>query len=268
MTIGTADGLEGRWALVTGASGGLGADFARELAALGCNLVLVARREERLVELAAAIEAARPVKVRPLACDLAVDDAPRGLFETLRRDGIPIDVLVNNAGAGAFGRFLELPWEKARQAVMLDIAAVVQLTRLFAGEMSARRFGRILQLGSTAGYQPVPWMACYGASKAFVQSFAEALALELRGTGVTCTVLNPGYTATEFFAANDHPVTPLMRASMMPSAKVARIGIRAMLQGRTSVTPGLLNRFLTSLNRIFPRRWMGLMAHRLLRPAR
>lgn len=266
MTTSRGDELAGRWALVTGASSGLGADFARELAALGCNLVLVARRRERLVAVGAEIEAARGVKVLPIACDLGVDDAPRVLFDTLRRDGVHVDVLVNNAGAGAFGPFLELPWEKVRQAVVLDVAAVLQMTRLFASEMRGRGFGRILQVGSTAGFQPVPWMACYGASKAFVRSFAEALALELRGTGVTCTVLNPGYTATEFFAANGHPVTPLMRASMMSSARVARIGIRALVAGRPSVTPGLLNRCLTSLNRIVPRRWMALLAHRLLRP--
>jgi short-subunit dehydrogenase len=267
-TMARGDDLKGRWALVTGASSGLGADFARELAAMGCNLVLVARRKERLVQLGAEIEAAHRVKALPVACDLTVPDAPQALFDSLQRDGIRVDVLVNNAGTGPFGHTLELPWEKIRQSVMLDVVALVQMTRLFAGEMIGRGFGRILQIGSTTGYQPVPSMACYGASKAFVRSFAEALAVEIRGTGVTCTVLNPGYTATEFFAANDVPMTPLMRVSLMPGSKVARIGIRAMLAGKPSITAGSLNRFIAWTNRLFPRRWMALLAQVLMRPPR
>jgi short-subunit dehydrogenase len=257
--------LKGRWALVTGASSGLGADFARELAAVGCSLVLSARREEALRRLAAELEQAHGTEVVVLSADLGVWDGARELYERVRARQIEVDVLVNSAGFGPFGDFLELPWEKDRDVLLLNVVAVVQLTKLFARDMAGRGFGRILQVASTAAYQPVPSMASYGASKAFVQSFGEALAFELRRSGVTCTVLSPGYTETGFFAAGGQPLSRLKRASMMESSKVARIGIKAMLKGRPSVVAGFTNALLIWSSRFSPRRLAVAMSARVIR---
>src|SRR5512134_3252055 len=186
--------LRGRWALVTGASSGIGADFARELAARGMHLVLVARREERLRALAEELERAHGVRTRVIAADLAKPDAPRALHERLRGEGVAVDVLVNNAGFGVYGAFLDVPWEREREMIELDVVALLHLTKLFARDMRERGFGRVLEVASIGAFQPSPTYAAYSAAKAFVQSFGEALACELRGSGVTVTTISPGVT--------------------------------------------------------------------------
>jgi short-subunit dehydrogenase len=257
--------LKGRWALVTGASSGLGADFARELAALGCNLVLTARNEETLRRLAVELERTRGAKTVVLSADLGAWDSALALYERVQGEQIEVDVLVNSAGFGPFGDFLELPWEKDRDVLLLNVVAVVQLTKLFARDMAERGYGRILQVASTAAFEPVPSMASYGASKAFVSSFGEALAFELKGSGVTCTVVSPGYTQTGFFTAGGQPLSRIKRASMMESREVARIGIKAMLKGRPSVIPGFSNALLIWGSRFAPRRLAVAMSARIVR---
>jgi len=264
----TTHDLDGRWALVTGASSGLGAEFARALAALGCNLVLVARREARLRELECELKKARGVKVHVVPTDLREQNAPERLREALQGEGIAVDILVNNAGMGFFGRVLDVPWDKDRDTMALNVLVLVHLTRLFAKDMVAKGFGRILQVASTGAFQPVPSMATYGASKAFVLSFGEAMDFELCSTGVTCTVLAPGYTDTEFHQAGGQPMTMLKRMMMMDSRKVAAIGVRAMLRGKRSVVAGFTNAVLAWSTRFIPRRWTTWMSHRILDPAR
>jgi short-subunit dehydrogenase len=264
----TNHNLKGRWALITGASSGLGTEFARELAARGCNVVLVARREDRLRELEREIASSGVVKAHVVAMDLCEQDAPERLRQALQREGIAIDLLVNNAGIGFFGRVLDVAWEKDRDTIVLNILALVQLTRLFAKDMVARGFGHILQVASTGAFQPDPSMATYGASKAFVLSFGEAMAFELHGTEVTCTVLSPGYTDTEFHQAGSQPMTWFKRMMMMDSRKVARIGVEAMLRGRRSVVAGFANAIMAWSTRLFPRRLTTWMSHRILDPSR
>jgi short-subunit dehydrogenase len=252
--------IRDRWALVTGASSGLGADFARELAARGAHVVLVARREERLKQLAAELEGRHGVRTRVVAMDLGRPEAARELHERTQADGIAVDVLVNNAGFGIFGPFLEIPWERERQMLELDVLALVELTKRFAADMVQRRFGHVLQVASIGAYQPSPTYASYSAAKSFVLSFGEALAWELRGTGVRVTVVSPGVTETEFLEVSGQRRTLYQRLTMMQSPAVARAGVRAMLQGRTSVVPGIGNALSAWSMRFVPRRLQTAIA--------
>ncbi len=253
--------LRGRRALVTGASSGLGADFARVLAEHGCPLVLVARREDRLKQLAEEIASRHGVDVRVVAMSLSDPDAPKALHERLASEGLEVDVLVNNAGFGAFGVFLSIPWEREREMLQLDVVAVVHLTKLFAADMVRRGRGWILQVASIGTYQPTPTYASYSAAKAFVLSFGEALAFELRGKGVRVTVVSPGVTATEFLAVAGQKPTLYQRLAMMKSEDVARAGIAALLRGRPSTVPGLVNKLPAFLMRFTPRRLQARAAH-------
>ncbi len=249
----TIKSIKGRIALVTGASSGLGVDFARELARRGADLILVARRKERLEELAASLTKDHGVTVTVMAMDLTAPEAPRALFEATTAGEARVDILVNNAGFGIFGQFTDIPWERQAAMMQLDIVTLTHLTRLFVGPMVARREGAILQVASIAGYQPAPGYATYGAAKAFVLSFGEALNYELRGTGVNCTVVSPGVTATEFLQVAGQDKGWFHRMTMMDSPTVARLGIEAMLTGKASTVTGWVNKVSTFSARLMPR---------------
>ncbi len=243
----------GEVALITGASSGLGSDYARIFAAHQKDLVLVARRRDRLESLAEEISVAHGVKVQVIDADLAVPSTPRRIAEEVKRLGLEIEYLVNNAGFGTTGPFAESDPAKELEMVQVNIAAVVELTRTFLPPMIRRGHGRVLNIGSTAGFQPGPFMAVYYASKAFVNSFTEALWYELKGTGVTATVSCPGATATEFAAAAGNPESRLFKMGTMKPADVAREGYEAMLQGKPLVVHGLKNRILAASVRFSPR---------------
>jgi short-subunit dehydrogenase len=253
--------LKGRWAVVTGASSGLGADFARELARRGCNTVLVARRKERLEALSDELEREHGVGTRVLATSLADRAAPQRLYDTVRDAGIEADVLVNNAGFGCYGPFLDIPWQREAEMLDVDVVALTHLTKLFAPDMVARGRGWILQMASIGAYQPSPTYATYSAAKAYVLSFGEALAYELRKTGVVVTVVSPGVTRTEFLEVSGQRPTLYQRMMMMDSPAVARIGIRALLRGRPSVVPGLMNAAVAQSLRVMPRRLQAAVAN-------
>ena len=256
--------LRGKRALVTGASSGLGADFARNLAGRGCHLVLTARREEQLRTLADELTQRHQVEVSVVPLDLAAPDAPQRLYDGLRAAGQTVDVLVNNAGLGIYGSFLDIPWERERAMLELDILALVHLTKLFARDMVARRGGHILQVASIGAYQPSPTYATYSAAKSFVLYFGEALAYELRGTGVTCTVLSPGVTATEFLQVAGQTPSLYQRTTMMSSPQVVDIGVEAMLKGRPSVVAGRMNGLMAFSTRLIPRQWAAAVANQLM----
>ncbi len=252
-------------ALVTGASSGIGLELARAAAADGFDLVLVARNREALERLAEELRAAHGVAARVLAADLADPAAPRKIVAELEAAGVCVDALVNNAGVGTWGRFDELDPEGELRTLQVDILALTHLARLFLPGMVRRGGGRVLNVASTAAFQPGPLMATYYAAKAYVLSFSEALAAELAGTGVTVTVLCPGPTRSDFQrragmegvrVASGFPV-------MQSSAAVARAGWRAMRRGTRVVIPGLLNRALVQSVRLGPRRLVTAIAHRL-----
>lgn len=257
--------LTGKTALVTGASSGIGMDLARLLAAEGCNLVLVARRREPLEALAAELLGASPVRVEVLIADLALPGAAESLVERLDRAGLGIDLLVNSAGFGLSGAFLATDMATEREMVQLNVVTLLELTKLVGRRMAARGGGRILNVASTAAFQPGPLMSVYYASKAFVLSFSEALSEELRGTGVSVTTLCPGPTRTQFQDRADLGGTRLVNtlAGMASSLSVARAGLRGAVRRTRLVVPGLVNSLGVFSVRLMPRRWVLALVRRL-----
>ena len=251
-------------ALITGASSGLGAEFARQLATRGCNLILVARRTDRLEAIREEILQRHHVEVHVIPADLGSSEAVHALHQQIREQGLRIDILINNAGFGAFGEHMQIPWQREQQMLKLDILALTQLTKLCAQDMLAGNGGYILQLSSIAAYQPSPTYAAYAAAKSFVLHFGEALNYELRGTNTSCTVLSPGMTATEFLQVSGQRATLYQRLLMMQSPEVVRIGLKAMFKRKPSIVAGRLNALMVWSNRFIPRRWSAAITHRLM----
>jgi short-subunit dehydrogenase len=240
-------------ALVTGASSGLGAEFAALFAADGHDIIVVARRRERLEEIARVLKGRYPkVTVHVIEQDLSKAGAGAELFARVSTLG-DIDFLVNSAGFATSGAFVENPIAKELELVDLNIRALLEITHLFLPAMVKRGSGRILNVGSTAGFQPGPFMSNYYASKAFVNHFSEGLQEELRGTGVTCTVLAPGATRTEFAAAAGVADSRLFKAGAASAVDVARAGYQGMLRGRTVVIAGWMNWIMVQAVRVSPR---------------
>ncbi len=245
---------ERKVALVTGASSGIGAELARIHAEHGGDLVVVARRRDRLESLKAQLEAEHGVTVHVLPQDLTQAEAPQQIHDGIRSLGVPVDYLVNNAGFGYRGFFHNQDWATNEAMIKVNILALAALTRLFVPDMVTRHSGRILNLGSMAGFLPGPLNAVYYASKAFVISFSEAIANELAGTGVTVTVLCPGPTESEFTRTAQMSDVNLTR-TLASTRRVAEVGYEAMLRGKTMVVPGGLNKItIHGLLRLSPRK--------------
>ena len=241
-----------RTVLITGASSGIGHDLAQFFARDAYRIVLTARNKEKLEQLAAELRAMGSPEVHVIPADLADLEAPDALFAETRRRGLDVDVLINNAGFGANGAFAKIDLDKQLDMVQVNVVALVHLTHLYVREMVARRSGRIMNVASTAAFQPGPFMAIYFATKSFVLSFSEALFEELRGTGVTVTALCPGATATNFAAAAGMKNAKLFSGAM-DSPTVARIGYRGLMAGRPLVITGAKNRLSAFLVRFGPR---------------
>lgn len=243
-------------AVVTGASSGIGADIARELADRGHGLTLVARREDRLRELAD--ELRTRVRVEVIACDVADAGARAGLFDEVGRRGLTADILVNNAGIGTIGSVTKTPVDAEVAQVRVNVEAVVDLTTRAVQQMVPRGRGAILNVGSTAGYHPFPGQACYAATKAFVRTYTEGLRGELAGTGVTVAVLNPGPVRTEFLTSAGMDERAFADAFpkilWKPSREVARAGVDALDRDRGTVIAGLPSQLSTRLFQFMPRR--------------
>jgi uncharacterized protein len=244
-----------RVTLVTGASSGIGRELARLAAADGGTLVLVARRRERLEALAAELTAAHPgLTARPWPADLAAPEGVRGLLAGLAAEGLAVDHLVNNAGLGGSGRFHRLDPERERQVMAVNVVALHALLHGLLPGMVERGYGRVLNVASTAAFQPLPYLATYAAGKAFVLSLSAALWQEYRGSGVTVTCLCPGKTATEFFPDSGLDESGFGKVPMASAGAVARAGYRGMMAGRRLVVPGLLNKLSYWLIPLLPLR--------------
>jgi hypothetical protein len=250
-------------ALITGASAGLGREYARLFAKDGHDLVLVARRRERLDELARELAAAQGTTCMVIAADLAAPSAGQQVADQVQSAGRSIDFLVNNAGFGRRGPFAQSDVRLQLEMIDVNMRALVELTRLFLPGMLERKQGRVLNIASIAGFVPGPFMATYYASKAFVVSFTEALAQELRGTGVTATASCPGPTATEFADVAGSGKSNLFRRPVADAASVARHGYRAMLAGTVVAIPGLKNKLSVQSVRIAPRAVVRAIAAKL-----
>jgi len=257
--------LHGKTALVTGASSGLGVAFAHRLAARGACLILVARREDKLREVQQKIQETYGVQVEIVAMDLAAPEAPQRLYDQLKASGRTVEILINNAGLGLFGEFVNIPWEREHAMLELDMITLVHLTKLFVKDMVDRHSGYVLHVASTGAYQPSPLYATYCAAKSFVLSFGEALHFELRDTGVMSTVLSPGVTRTEFHDVAGQDYRLYHRLTAMDSEKVAEIGLRALLKNRPSVVAGRINALMAWSNRLVPRRFSAWMAYTMMR---
>jgi short-subunit dehydrogenase len=240
--------------LITGASGGIGYELAKLFARDHHNLILVARSGEALAQVAAELQA-HGVTVKTIALDLTELPAPKFLFDQLQREGIDVDILVNNAGFGAFREFAQKPEDQILGQIQLNIAALTELTRLFAPPMVKRRSGRIMNVASTAAFQPGPLMAVYYATKAYVLSFSEAIANELRGSGVTVTCFCPGATYTGFAKRAGVENSRLFKqVGAMSAEKVALDGYRAVMEGRGLAISGAHNWFVAQSTRFAPRK--------------
>jgi len=239
--------------LITGASSGIGRALAGLFAQDGYGIIAVASHEEGLQRAAAELRSAGAVAFTPLVKDLTRAEAPQEIYAAVQAAGLRVDVLVNDAGVGQQGEFKDSDLDKDISIIRLNVEALVRLTRLFLPDMLARRSGRILNLGSVAGFQPGPLLAVYHASKAFVVSFSESLANELEGSGVTLTCLCPGPTDTDFFRKAEMEESRVVEAgALMDPEEVAQIGYGALLAGDPLVIPGLSNKVLTFTRRFTP----------------
>jgi uncharacterized protein len=252
--------MDCKTALITGASGGIGYEFAK-LLAKDCNtLVLVARSKDRLNTIKQELETASSASVTVIDQDLADPGAAEKIFHRLESEHIIVDILVNNAGFGDHGAFVETDWQKEEKMIAVNISALTEMTKLFLKGMVERKNGRIVNVASTAAFQPGPFMSVYYASKAYVLSFSEAIANELEGTGVTITALCPGPTATGFANAARMERSRLFRFGKPASATdVARFGYEAMKKGKTVAIHGLVNKLIAFSVRTSPRKLLPII---------
>jgi len=241
-------------ALVTGASGGIGLELARLLAADGHDLVLVARSGDKLARLAEELTGKHEMAARVLVADLARPEAPGEIFDDLQTKGVAVDVLINNAGFGSYGLFAETDLRSELDLLQVNVVALTHLAKLFLPQMIARRRGYVMNVASTAAFQPGPLMAVYYASKAYVLSLSEALANECEGTGVVVSALCPGPTETGFVAAAGMGDSKLFDRGSMDARTVAVEGYRGMLNGKTLVIPGFRNALVARTVGMMPRR--------------
>lgn len=256
--------FNGKWALVTGASAGIGAALARELARHGAKLILTARRRERLEALAAELTS-KGAEVRVVAADLNDRAAPQQVFDATEGAGLTIDILVNNAGLGQYGAFATGSIEQELSQVRVNCEAVVALSRLFVARMVERRRGWVLVVSSTASYQPIPYLSTYAATKVFDRFFALGVAAEVARFGVRVTALCPGPTESEFGSVAG--VGNLMKRSSVQSAEdVARRGITGLARGRRIVIPYFSGRLTAQLVRVFPVGLITRFVEKVARP--
>lgn len=250
-------------ALITGASGGIGLEFARLHASKGDNIVLVARSREKLAEVKTELESKFKVSIYNIVKDLSIKDAAKEVFDEIKKQNIIIDYLINNAGFGDFGLFAKSNWEKQQGMINLNITALTQLTWLFLPEMISRGEGKILNVSSLAAFQPGPTMSVYFASKAFVLNFSEALNNELKDNGITVTALCPGSTESNFHAVALGDPKLVRERKMMTTKEVAEIGYRAMMKGKPVVIPGFKNAFLVFASKFAPRELVVKMTRKM-----
>ncbi len=241
-------------ALITGASGGIGKEFAQIFAQKGYNLVLVARNEIKLKQIAKSYEKEYDIRVTNLPFDLSQPNIARKLYSKLKDRKIIIDILINNAGFGYYGKFVDSNLDRTTEMMNLNITTLTELSLLFAKDMISRNNGKILNVASTAAFQPVPNFTIYAASKSYVLSFTEALHYELKGTKVSASVLCPGPTATGFEKSADMESSNLFKSGVMNAKNVAQIGYKGLMKNEMTIIPGFKNKVMAILSNMTPSR--------------
>lgn len=264
MEVNSRNKWFGKWAVVTGASAGIGLALAERLAAGGTHLVLTARRADRLADLAAVLSAKRGIRAEFCSSDLTRPEAPAEIHAFTTGKGIEVELLVNNAGFGAFGSIQDIPNPRLLEMIQVNCSAVVSLTQLYIPAMIARRRGDILIVSSVAAFQAVPFLSAYAATKAFDLIFAEGIAEELREFGVHVCALCPGSTTTEFQQVAQQPDRVFRSAET--ADKVARVGLAALEESRSFVISGAKNRLMVETERLAPRQFIARMAGKMMRP--
>jgi hypothetical protein len=257
-----------RTALITGASSGIGAAFARALAKDGYDLILVARREDRLRALADEVTAGRAVRAEVIPADLTERDAAQRLFEAVQARGMQVDLLINNAGFGLHGPFGETAWTREQQMIDLNITALTALCKVFLPPMRARRDGGVINVASTAAFQAMPYFAVYAATKAYVLSFSEALAQEAASDGVRVVCLCPGPTESEFTEKAEFKTNLVEKAPFMTAEAVAAEGLAALRAGRVVQVAGFLNTLTAVVPRFLPRGLVTRVTAAVFKPNR
>lgn len=251
-------------ALITGASSGIGLELAKIHARQGDNLVLVARSEQKLKDLQAELESKYGTKIIVVALDLSDSQSAKKLFELTEEKKIEVDYLINNAGFGDFELFHQSDIDKATEMINLNVQSLTILTRLYLEVMVKRKSGKIMQLASTASFQPGPFMAVYYATKHYVLAFSEAISEELKGTGVTMTALCPGPTASGFQNAADLRESKLVKGKKLPSSnEVANYGYKAMMKGKRVAIHGFQNKMMAFSVRFTPRNWVTALVKKI-----
>jgi short-subunit dehydrogenase len=250
--------------LITGASSGIGEVFARKLAAAGHDVLLVARSEDKLIALCNELGLNHNVRAEYIAADLSQPDTPSRLIAETRERNLEIDLLINNAGFGSMGEFGKLPLDRELNMIDLNVRSLVEMTHLFLQPMRERKAGAIINVASTASFQPVPFMATYAATKAFVLSFSEALWEENRPYGIKVVALCPGVTETGFFEASQMKRPPARVAQT--SEEVVDVALRALRRGKSSVISGWPNRVTVSSQRLVPRALVLRAVGAIMRP--
>lgn len=257
--------MQRKVALITGASAGIGMGLASVFARQRHDLILTARRGDRLREIGHELRERDGIEAHVCEADLAAPDGSRRLFEEVRRLGLDVEYLVNNAGFGTFGPLAETDVDRSMDLVRLNVGAVTELSALFLPAMVERGSGRIMNVASLAAFQPGPLMAAYYASKAYVLHFSEALSEELEGSGVTVTALCPGPVRTEFLDVADMHDSGLVAGKHLISVPtVAEFGYRAMMEGKAVAIPGLAMKLMAFGVRFAPRRFVAKFVHRLM----
>jgi short-subunit dehydrogenase len=253
--------------LITGGSVGIGAALADVFAQHGHHLILVSRNRDKLEARGREIRDKFRVEVTCIAEDLAVPSGPRRLFEAVGAQGLEVHNLVNNAGVGLYGKFMNTDLDAELKMIQLNVTSPVELTKRFLPGMISRRRGRILNVASTAAFVPGPWMSIYYATKAFLLSFSQAIDYELDGSGISVTTLCPGPTESEFKVRAGSERSRLFEAFVMDAPTVARAGYAGMMQGKAVVIPGIRNKLIPIAARLTPRPVIAMLSHRAARPS-
>jgi len=263
--IGSKDG----YALVTGASSGIGYELARLFAKDGKNIVVVARSRDKLEGLKGDLEKAHGTKVRVLPKDLSDPKSPQEIFSELEKEGINVDVLVNNAGFAVYGKFSDSDWQKEAEMLQVNIVSLTQLTKLFLKKMVEKKSGKIMNISSGVGFMPSPWFSMYGGTKHYVLGFSNAIATELKGTGVSVTCFCPSVTKTLFYERANAENSKALKsgALVMDAATAARLAYRALEKGKTTAAAGLRMSIMIFVGvRLLPRSMLCSFSNSVLQP--